>query len=466
VGDSELLVGRYRLHEPIGEGGMGVVYRAEQIALGRTVAIKMLHARHVGSPALVNRFHVEARAASRLRHRGSVALYDFGVAADGSPFLVMEFVLGPTLCQFIRECWPVPLALVVDLSLQIVSALGDAHEAGVIHGDIKTDNILVEARRNGQVRSKIVDYGLARLVGEAADGSYGTPGYTAPEVAAGEAATVSSDLYSVGVTLYEMLTGAPPFGAGTAIEILSRQHAEVILPPSRRQPSRDIAPALEHVAMKALARTPGSRFTSAEDFAAALERVRPPDEPNTRRCPCGAVIGVRMLICPHCGASRPGLIPPAPPDLPTQGLTPETGKTRLSPGPEPPVEERLRELRVKIGGAIARGAADEIATGYLDLALMVSSFIGAGAAARELEEAIDVVTAGGGPRARRAPGSLWKLLLELARLYDVEGDRGRARTIAADAHFQAVASRSRDGEVLAAAEVERLRREQRPDRRR
>ena len=132
VGDRELLAGRYRLYEAIGEGGMGVVYRGEQIALGRTVAIKMLHARHAGSPALVRRFHVEARAASRLRHRGSVALYDFGVAPGGAPFLVMELVLGPTLRQLVRACWPVPGGWSWSRALLCLVWSGSGHGRGAI----------------------------------------------------------------------------------------------------------------------------------------------------------------------------------------------------------------------------------------------------------------------------------------------------------------------------------------------
>ena len=205
-----VLAGKYRLYEAIGAGGMGVVYRAEQISLGRTVAVKMLRPEHAASPERVRRFQVEARAASRLCHRGSVALYDYGIADDGAPYLVMELVHGVPLSDYLRERWPVPLGLVVDLGLQILAAIADAHAAGVIHADIKTDNVLVETRRGGMVRAKIVDYGLARLMDEASEGTYGTPEYVAPEVACGQPISIAADIYSIGITLYELLTGAPP----------------------------------------------------------------------------------------------------------------------------------------------------------------------------------------------------------------------------------------------------------------
>src|SRR5204862_4127173 len=141
------MTGNYRLHERIGAGGMGVVYRGEQLALGRTVAIKLLHPELAAIPELVQRFHLEARAASRLSHRGSVAVYDYGISRDGAPFLVMEYVPGQSLTPFLRERWPVPIASVVDLGVQILAAIGDAHDAGVVHGDIKSDTVLVETDR-------------------------------------------------------------------------------------------------------------------------------------------------------------------------------------------------------------------------------------------------------------------------------------------------------------------------------
>src|SRR5258705_5379213 len=132
------------------------------------------------------------------------------------------------MSTFLRERWPVPLGLIVDFGLQILAAISDAHEAGVIHGDIKTDNILIETRRNGTMRTKIVDYGLARIAEETAEGIFGTPGFTAPEVIAGEAATELSDQYSIGATLYELLTGVPPYTGDSVAEILTALEREPV----------------------------------------------------------------------------------------------------------------------------------------------------------------------------------------------------------------------------------------------
>jgi serine/threonine-protein kinase len=270
--------GNYRLLERIGQGGMGIVYRGEQCALGRTVAIKLLHPELAAIPELVQRFHLEARAASRLAHPGSVAVYDYGITRDGTPFMVMEYVPGQTLARLIRERWPVALASIVDLGQQILGALAEAHASGVVHGDIKSDNVLVETGRDGD-HAKLVDYGLARLLDDVGaiedEGVCGTPEYMAPEVASGDPATPVSDLYSVGALLYEMITGAPPFVARTPQEVLHKQVGEQVVPPSERRPERAIPMGFEAVIMRALAKDPADRFRDAAQFIHALERVRP-----------------------------------------------------------------------------------------------------------------------------------------------------------------------------------------------
>jgi hypothetical protein len=454
------LAGKYRLFEAVGAGGMGVVYRAEQVALGRTVAIKMLHPEHVASPERVHRFHIEARAASRLCHRGSVALYDYGITDDGAPYLVMEYVDGQSLSDYLRERWPVPLGLVVDLGLQILSAIGDAHAAGVIHADIKTDNVLVETRRGGMVRAKIVDYGLARLVDEASEGTYGTPEYVAPEVACGQPVSVAADIYSIGITLYELLTGAPPFGGATTEEILDRQVADIVVPPSSRQPSRGISPGLEAVVMKALNKKPEKRYADARAFAAALERARPVQAHAPTRCSCGAILPLHSIACVHCGELRRTLANSGLTRAATSELKLEAERAaRMARGTrnDLPLDEKLRALRLDIGEAIVRGDLDDITAGYLDLAGTVAAYIGPSAAAAELIEAVNVVTQGDGPRAQTAPETLWRVLGELARYHELAGDRSRARTAAEHARFQAILAGSLAGQTHAALLIERLR---------
>lgn len=454
---ASLLGDKYRLIETIGSGGMGVVYRAEQLSLGRTVAIKMLRPEHAGSPERVHRFHLEARAASRLCHRGSVALYDYGITANGAPYLVMEYVAGQPLSDFIRDRWPVPLGLVVDLGLQILSAIGDAHAAGIIHADIKTDNILVENRRGGAVRTKIVDYGLARLVDESAEGTYGTPEYIAPEVACGQPVSVASDIYSIGVTLYEMLTGSPPFDGDSAEEILDRQVADAVVPPSTRQPSRGIPAELEAVVMKALAKDPCDRHDGATGFAAALESARPRETNTLRRCSCGAILPRYSISCSECGELRPTLANSGLTRAPTEEWNPAPERTRLARGSErQPLDERLSNLRRAIGSAIVDGHVEDIATTYLELATTVAAHIGLSAATTELVEAINVLTKGEGPRSRAAPRQLWRVLVELARYYELAGDRKRASVAAGHARFQAIAAGSIEGQEHALSLVQRL----------
>jgi serine/threonine-protein kinase len=445
IDSSDALGERYRLLECIGSGGMGVVYRGEQIALGRTVAIKMLRPDLSRSPEVVRRFHVEARAASRLFHPGSVAVYDYGITPTGSPYLVMEYVAGKTLSDYIRDQWPVPLGTVVDIGVQILAALEDAHASGVIHADIKTDNVIVETRKDGSVRAKVVDYGLARLRDEHVEGACGTPEYMAPEVACGGSPSEVSDLYAVGSTLYEMLTGVPPFVGTTAEEILDRQVAEPVAPPSAKQSSRSIPPVLEAVVMKALAKSPGERFATAAELGAALEHARPVDVGIDRRCGCGAKLPPRTLVCLGCGAMRPELAAPR--------------RAAASPTEPAPVAAMapVRAARERIGRAIRGGDVGEIADGYLALAGALRDTAGPALAARELEECVNIVTGGEGPRMRRAPEPLWRVLLELALLYDAARERYRARAAAAHAHFQAVACRSTIGQVHCVALLSDLR---------
>lgn len=452
--------GRYRLDQPIAEGGMGVVFRAEHLALKRTVAIKMLRPEHAASPQLVRRFQIEALAASRLRHRGTVALYDYGVTATGTPYLVMEYVDGPPLSQFLRDRWPLPLALVVDFGLQILAAIIDAHDSGVIHGDIKTDNILIEARRNGGMRTKICDYGLARIAEETAEGIFGTPGFTAPEVIAGEPATELSDQYSVGATLYEMLSGLPPYIGESIPEILAVQDQPLVAP-SRRQPSREISPALEAVVMRALSVRPVDRFATTADLMAALDEVRPSDDGAPPRCACGAILAKYSPVCPECGERRVTLATVGIPALdlaPTQAWRPSTSR-RLARGSDPGQrpDQRLDAIRAQIGAAIVKGDVAGISTGYLELGGTVAAFIGYQAAARELEEGVDMITGGEGASSRRAPAYLWRMLLDLARYYHLGGDRMRARIMGGYARFHAIAVHDAEGEQMAKSLLDTLR---------
>ena len=228
---AQRLVGRvlddkYRLRGCIGIGGSGAVYKADQITLGRTVAVKILNDDLTRDARLVKRFQDEALAASRLNHPNTVSIIDYGQTSDGLLYLVMEHLRGPTLTHLIAKEHPLPPARVLAIVDQILAGVEEAHLAGVIHADLKSDNIIVEQRRTGQDTVKVVDFGIARLVNSPREGEdrsiSGTPEYMAPELIGGAPPSVATDLYAVGIVAYEMLTGqtfAPgEYPAGPRIE--------------------------------------------------------------------------------------------------------------------------------------------------------------------------------------------------------------------------------------------------------
>ena len=268
VGD--VVAGKYVLRRLLGEGGMGIVFLAEQLAFGRTVAIKLLQPQLAASAALERRFYDEAVAACRVQHPGAVAIIDVGTTDAGAPFIVMEHVPGRLLSAVIdEEEIAVPRAL--DIVQQLLRTLKAAHAQGVIHADVKSDNLIAEPTPEGEAIT-LIDFGLARLDGKWETGGFvsGTPEYMAPELVRGEAPTVASDLYSVGVILYELLTGVTPFQGGTPEEILRRQLEEEVVPPSRRRPDRDIPAVLDHIVLRALHKEPRARFTSAAELGRAI----------------------------------------------------------------------------------------------------------------------------------------------------------------------------------------------------
>jgi len=313
-GGEDLLVGRviagkFGLRRKVGSGASGTVFEADQLVLGRTVAVKILRPELARDSRFNERFHDEALAASRLNHPNTVSVIDYGQTEDGLLYLVMEFLRGPTLTHVLRNESLRP-SRVADLVAQILSGLEEAHDAGVVHADLKSDNVVVERRRGDWDLVKVVDFGIARLVGAPSkDGAEkticGTPEYMAPEVIQGEDPTYASDLYSVGVMLYELLIGQTPFAGGASIEVLRRHLVEQPIAPSLRRPDLKIDPVLEDCALKALSKEPGRRFTSATEFRIALTRVMSHPAAAAAavaNCPsCGAETPVDFKFCPHCG---------------------------------------------------------------------------------------------------------------------------------------------------------------------
>ncbi len=304
--------GRYELGAELGSGGMARVYLAHDAVLDRQVAVKVLAESYATDPNFVERFRREASAAAGLNHPNIVAVYDRG-DADGSYYIVMEYLSGPDLKQVIRRRAPLPPDQAVDMALQILAAVGAAHKRDIIHRDIKPQNVLVA--EDG--RLKVTDFGIAHA-GEGSDmteaGSViGTAQYLSPEQARGDEVTAASDCYAVGIVLYEMLTGRLPFEGGAPVAVAMKQISDPPAPPRVHEPS--IPPELDRIVLRALEKRPSERYRTAEDFAEALMAVRPALGPTTAQ--------TAVIAAGAAGASTRVMDQPSEP----------TGPTRVAPPP-------------------------------------------------------------------------------------------------------------------------------------
>ena len=270
VAGNTTIDGRYRILRRIGSGGMADVYCAEDSHLGRQVAIKVLHRRFAQDQEFVERFRREAKSAAGLNHPNVVGVFDRG-EHEGTYYIAMEFLTGRTLKDIVTSEAPLPQERVIDIGTQILEAGGFAHRHGVIHRDFKPHNVIVDEHGH----AKVTDFGIARAgASEMTEtGSImGTAQYLSPEQAQGHAVTATSDIYSIGVMLYEMLAGRLPFEGDSAVAVALKHLSEPPAPISQWRP--DVHPALEAVVMAALAKDPAHRWQSAEDLAAALEAAR------------------------------------------------------------------------------------------------------------------------------------------------------------------------------------------------
>jgi serine/threonine-protein kinase len=267
-------VGPYVLGERLGAGGMGVVYKAQGPG-GEWVALKVLHPCRRDDLRARRRFRDEADAGRIVRHPRVASVLGHG-EADGVPYLVMRYATGAPLGLIAASLAALTLPRMIGLVTQILDALGAVHDAGIVHGDIKSDNVLV-ASTDATDAITLIDFGLASV--RFADDEpapppaalvSGTPEYMAPELLAGANATIASDLYGVGVILYELLTGAPPWTGGSATEVFA-SHRAPIVPPSQRCGGWAVPAILERIAMRALQPAPDRRFRSAREFQGALE---------------------------------------------------------------------------------------------------------------------------------------------------------------------------------------------------
>jgi serine/threonine protein kinase len=270
---------KYRLEERLGIGGMGTVYRARHLLIDRPVAVKVLNPRFVEDEAARTRFRREAKACGRLQHVNAVTVTDFGQSPDGYVYLVMELLEGRTLRDVLAKEAPLDPARSVALMLQISAAVAAAHEAGIIHRDLKPANIFIVQRAEVPAVVKVLDFGIAKLAADSLDedepktltqvgAMIGTPRYMSPEQCNGAELTPAADVYSLGVILYEMLTGTVPFSGSTPLAIAMKHTAE--MPRSPREFVPAIPPALEQVVLHTLEKRPQDRPGNAAEFRAEL----------------------------------------------------------------------------------------------------------------------------------------------------------------------------------------------------
>ncbi len=258
---------RYRVLRRLGSGGMADVYCAEDTQLGRNVALKLLYERFAEDSEFVERFRREASSAAGLQHPNVVQVFDRG-EWNGTYYIAMEYLHGRNLKQVVRDHGALDPALAVDLVIQILKAARFAHQRGIVHRDIKPHNVIVD----DEGRAKVTDFGIARAAASemTETGSImGTAQYLSPEQAQGHPVDARSDLYSIGIVLYELLTGSPPFDAESTVTIALKQVSEEPVPPMQLDPA--VSPALDAVVMRALRKDPDARFQDADEFIAALE---------------------------------------------------------------------------------------------------------------------------------------------------------------------------------------------------
>jgi len=305
--EGTILADRYQISSRIGDGGLATVYRATDLRLERTVAVKILKPQWAADPEVLERFRREARTAAKLTHPNIVQVFDTGVEGDVH-FLVMEYLPEPDLKQIIAEYAPLPPRKVLQVAISCCQALAEIHRRGLVHGDVKPQNILFTS----QGEPKLSDFGIATAVGLTGQGPtgmvMGTAHYISPEQAQGRPIGPQSDLYSLGCVIYESLTGQPPFSGETAAQVAAKHIRQQ--PPSPRVLNPTISPSQEYLLNKAMAKDPARRYRTADEMRADLEKLASGAELD--RTGVLSVNEVTTPIQPTATLAEPGPMAPSP----------------------------------------------------------------------------------------------------------------------------------------------------------
>ncbi|MCG3172839.1 MAG: Serine/threonine-protein kinase PknD [Myxococcota bacterium] len=359
----QMFVNKYRVDKLVGVGGMGRVYRAHQLSLGKDVCLKVLSPNYLSDAIQVKRFHREALAASQLNHPNIVSVFDFGQNGDGSVFIVMEYVQGRDLVKVINEDFPFTPRRIVDIGGQICDALTEAHAKHIIHRDIKPENVMLLDRSDRHDVAKVLDFGIARLEYQPGETPVtreglvcGTPEFMSPEQAQGLELDARSDIYSLGVVLYQLACGYLPFEGQTAMETAVKHLTEQPIPPNERSPHYAIPEELQAVIMKALSKRKEERPSTAQEFKALLEAAvrAPAQEDDLRGVFAVFTDGERPMTEP---SRRINAVPPSSP-----AVTAEAGPP-APPQPAPAIPSPLPMASLQAAAAVFSSSAPPAAQG-------------------------------------------------------------------------------------------------------
>jgi serine/threonine-protein kinase len=382
-------LGKYKLHEIIGRGGMGVVYRGEHVYIGKEVAVKILHDGYGGRDESIKRFLREARAASLINHPNIVDVTDFGKSSDGTVFFVMEYLQGEPLDAVLTRDRRLDLLRAITIVNQAAGALGAAHSKGIVHRDLKPENIMLTPRegRRELIRQfideqgthtvserekafdfvKILDFGVAKVRDPDANEArvtqqgvvFGTPEYMAPETARVGISDPRTDVWALGVIFYEMLTGMVPFAGDTAVDVMLKVVSEPVIPPRTRAPGIEITAEAEQLIMRALAKDPRQRQQSMEELYDELQRcygsVRYRRSLDVRSAAEGP-IPLQRVKRPGSGPFSEPIARVTPPEFRTEGIGLGNGPILLTRR-----KERRKTLPMDLPTGVADAAAQSAA---------------------------------------------------------------------------------------------------------